>query len=77
VRYFTEFEIEMTALLGGSRRLLRRSLPRRQIEIIGELATWPILPILQTMFGGAKWQPARRGNHCVQLAPEGEQFCSS
>jgi hypothetical protein len=24
--------------------------PCRQIEIIGELATWPILPILQTMF---------------------------
>jgi hypothetical protein len=27
--------------------------PRRQIEIIGELATWPILPILQTMFCAA------------------------
>jgi hypothetical protein len=26
--------------------------PRRQIEIIGEIATWPILPILQTMFEG-------------------------
>src|SRR5258707_576724 len=25
--------------------------PRRQIEIIWELATWPILPILQTMAG--------------------------
>jgi hypothetical protein len=28
-------------------------LPPPLIEIIGELATWPILPILQTMFGGA------------------------
>jgi hypothetical protein len=28
----------------------RISLPRRQIEIIGEMATWPILPILRTMF---------------------------
>jgi hypothetical protein len=30
---------------------LRIYYPRRQIEIIGEIATWPILPILQTMAG--------------------------
>ena len=29
-------------------------LPRRQIEIIGEIGRWPILPILQTMFEGPK-----------------------
>jgi hypothetical protein len=31
--------------------------PRRQIEIIGEIGRWPILPILQTMFEGRKGVP--------------------
>jgi hypothetical protein len=39
---------------GGSRRPLRRSHPRRQTEIIEESGAWPILPILQTMFGARK-----------------------
>ena len=35
---------------GASRRPRRIRHPRRQTEIIEEIATWPILPILQTMF---------------------------
>jgi hypothetical protein len=41
---------------GASRRALRRRHPRRQTEITGELATWPILPILQTMLALAASQ---------------------
>ena len=47
---------------GGSRRPRRIPSPRRQTEIIGELATWPILPILQTMFGGQFTAPLHRRN---------------
>ena len=37
---------------GGSRRPRRIGHPPHQTDIIGEIAKWPILPILQTMFGG-------------------------
>jgi hypothetical protein len=37
----------------GASSSLRIPSPRRQIEIIGELAKWPILPILPPMFGAA------------------------
>ena len=36
------------------RRPRRMRLPPRQIEIIGELVVWPILPILQAMFGSGR-----------------------
>ena len=39
---------------GGSRSPRRTVFPRRHTEIIGEFTTWPILPILQTMFRPGK-----------------------
>jgi hypothetical protein len=36
-------------ILWRLRRPRRMRLPRRPIEIIGEIAKWPILPMLQTM----------------------------
>jgi hypothetical protein len=61
---------------GGSRRPRRTCRPRCQTEIIEEIGRWPFLPILQTMFEGRKgeWQPARRSNDCVRLAPGREQY---
>jgi hypothetical protein len=59
------------AIIWRLKASVAESHPRCLSEIIGELATWPILPILQPMLGGRKgeWQPARRGNDCVRLAP--------
>ena len=43
--------------------------PRRQIEIIDEIGTWPILPILQTMAGGLNPEAdkQRRSFRCVNV----------
>jgi hypothetical protein len=44
---------------GGSRRPRRIHHPRRQIEIIVGIGRWPIMPILQTMFGSGRTSGCR------------------
>ena len=60
---------------GGSRRPRRIGHPPHQTDIIGEIAKWPILPILQTMFGGRFTAPLhpRRGIMAAGVQPDAER----
>ena len=53
--------------LGASKDAAGRGHPRRQIEIIGEIATRPILPIFVTMLGAGG--PPRRSAFVKQRKP--------
>ena len=61
---------------GGSRRPRRIGHPPHQTDIIGEIAKWPILPILQTMFGGRFTAPLHPRTRATQPCRHARSRCT-
>ena len=61
---------------GGSRRPRRIGHPPHQTHFIGEIAKWPILPILQTMFGGRFTAPLHPRTRATQPCRHARSRCT-